>query len=467
MFFKVKNYHLIFIFSILTGLFLRFFRIGEIMEFIGDFGFYYLQARDFILGKEIPLVGIPSSVPILRQGAIWSWMLGVFLYLGNFHPVWGAYLSSLLGILGIFILFSVLKIWFNQKIAAIAAMIAATSPFIVFLDRQPFITSGIFPLTALIFFVLTKVFEKKEKCWFFLGFLLSIVYQFELASFLLIPIVFLALYIFKVNMNLKNISSFIFGGILGLLPFIIWDIREKTFLQTIGFIFWLFSKILENISSLFKGLISLSVFTPFISFIQELTLPMFPRASLIVFFFGLVILIYETFKKHSDVNRFILVWFLFSILGFFIRGIFSGAYFPIIFLPSILILSVFLEKIINKIKIVGLIFFAFLIFSNFTFTLLKISKEENYPSLSERIKVADFIIKDSKGGEFSLVYLGPSYQFESGDNHWRYLLWWRGGNPKPNQKRVYAIFEPPFEFASNFSNIYNFKNIKLGVKSND
>src|SRR3989344_8882572 len=105
----LSSYKLLLLLLLVIAAFFRFYKLSGLMYFIGDFGWYYLSARDFLLTGNIPLVGIPSSVPILRQGAIFTWLLAGTLKLFNFNPVSGAYLTAFLGVISTLLTFKLVS----------------------------------------------------------------------------------------------------------------------------------------------------------------------------------------------------------------------------------------------------------------------------------------------------------------------------------------------------------------------
>src|SRR3712207_1657596 len=83
---------------ILLGACLRFYRLPELMAFQGDHAWFYLAARDMLQTGTIPLISIASSHPWLHQGPYWTYMLGVVLWVGNFNPIFGGYLTAVIGV---------------------------------------------------------------------------------------------------------------------------------------------------------------------------------------------------------------------------------------------------------------------------------------------------------------------------------------------------------------------------------
>src|SRR3990172_3783075 len=116
---------------LVVGAFLRLDRLGELMAFIGDQGWFYLSARDMLISGNIPFVGITSSHTWLHQGPLWTYMLAGALWISNFNPVSGAILTALGGTSSIFLIYKLGKEFFSKTFGLVAALVYATSPLII------------------------------------------------------------------------------------------------------------------------------------------------------------------------------------------------------------------------------------------------------------------------------------------------------------------------------------------------
>jgi len=449
------------------SIFLRFYKIKSLMHFIGDFAWYYLQAKDMILNGGIPLVGVPSSVPILRQGAVWTWMLAGSLIIGKFHPVSGAFLSGALGVTAVVGTYYLTKLWFGKRVGLVAALIAATSPFIINMDRYPFITAGIYPLTIIISLFLTKSMKEGNYNWFFLGFFLALIYQFELAAFIMLPIVTATLILSKSKLNRKSFLIFLLGGAIGLSPFIIHDIREGIYLQTVGFLAWLVIKIYEGLSGIFTAGGSLLIFTPFLLFIKELILPASSGFAYTLFILSFALFLYKftNIYKYKGVKtvylRYLLVWSIFTASAFFLRGSFSEAYFPLLFFPFLVLIALFYDALIKKNRKLGWGLVLVLSIINSAFILRSFGKLALLSPLSKRVEVVNIIAIKSNGDPIKLTYLGPNDHFDSGDDHWEYLLWWKGVKLDNKAKLEMLIAESTPILPDKYGLSHDFGTIKI------
>ncbi len=187
--------HLVCSFSLLwlvviLGAALRFYRLPSLMPFIGDQAWFYLAARDAFLGRGLPLMGITTSITWLRQGALWTYLLVPLIA----HPVLPAILTSLTGVLSIYLIYF-LGGW-------PASLLLATLPLAVLQSRMPYHTSLI-PLLSILYFL----FLRRHRD-FLAGLFLGFLYQLHLLTFIFWPVM-----LFR--------RRLVPGFILGILPFLL------------------------------------------------------------------------------------------------------------------------------------------------------------------------------------------------------------------------------------------------------
>ncbi len=448
--------------------FLLFYRINSSMMFIGDFAWIYLSARDMFLSGEIPLVGIASSVPVFKQGAVFTWMLGVALWLGDFNPVSGAIMTGMIALFAVWFTYYLTSLWFGKKVGIISALIAATSPLIVIHSRMPFETAPIFFVTLLIAWSTYQITQNKKYHYFFLGLWLSLLYQLELAGFILIPAVLLSLLWQRTKVTSKELFGFIYGGLLGLTPFIIWDLKQGLYLQTLGFTAWVFTKIWEGITGFAAGGFNAASYRAGLDYLVRFIYPSSPYFAQALALFSLaafLIYVFQHMRKLAFEYKFIFLWLTFALSGFILRGIVSEAYTPLLFFPLILVISLLFRWMLKK---AGTIAWVLIIAVSMVNSVYLIQRNYLLPEVyglpySEREEAAEFIVNDAKGSPYDLVYVGPRNEFIAADNNYRYLLWWKGNEPQVGADLMYAVFDPKDTFRGKFERVKVFKGIIVGV----
>jgi len=227
------------------ALLLRTYRLDELMAFIPDQGWFYLSARDMVLTGNIPLVGPPTSHPWIHHGPLWTYTLGILLFLFNFDPVIPAYFIAMLGALTTILFYFVVRKMYGLKMAIIAAILYATSPLLVINSRIPYHTSPIPFFVVLLFF--SVYLWTRGKIWALpaITFLLGVLYNHEITTFvyaICVMVVFVYGFLLKKEFvkkvfDKKIIIISVLTFLIPMLPFIIHD-TQNGWKQTAGFIVW-------------------------------------------------------------------------------------------------------------------------------------------------------------------------------------------------------------------------------------
>jgi hypothetical protein len=91
---KLQKFLLVLILAL--GIFLRFYRLPQNVIFHGELGDDYLAIKNFIAGRQIPLLGPATSHPWLSFGPLYYWLFAPVLVLGDYNPVIPAYFMAFL-----------------------------------------------------------------------------------------------------------------------------------------------------------------------------------------------------------------------------------------------------------------------------------------------------------------------------------------------------------------------------------
>lgn len=375
---------------ILLATWLRFYRLPETMAFIGDQGRDFLAARDMVLTGQWPLVGIASSVPWLKQGPFFIWMIAAVFKSTGFNPLNPAILTAVLGVLTVYLVYR-----FSRSL--LAALVMACSPLAVIHSRLAYHTSPI-PLFSVLYLLALNSQS------IFLSFLLSgILLQFELSTF---PILIFTYIKFK----FKKIS---FVWLIPFIPKIIYDFSHG-FTQTLGFGAW-------SIHRLFEW----HFFNPALTTIGEYWQKFIswdrPILALI-----LGILALKALSKHKLLFSFLLI----NLLAFYLHAGPSEAYFPVLF-PVWAIAFGFIKNKLVKIGVVCLCLF----------NVIDVVRHDFYhygPVLNERINLVKQVLMRHE--PFRLKN-PESVRFESYLDNYRYLIWWLGSAEDPQAKTVYTFYQ--------------------------
>lgn len=462
----VNRYHIFLFFVLILGGFLRFYKISELMPFFGDQGWFYLSARDLLTKGEIPLVGITSSHTWLHQGPLFTYILAISLWLSRFNPLGGAYLAISIGLVSIWLMYYVGKNVFSKNVGIIASLLLAISPLAIVHSRISYHTTPIPLFTTLFFYAIYKWVNGDARFFPFVIFVLAVLYNFELATVILgfsvLAIFLFGLYRKKAWVgNLKNkkiiLYSF-FGFVIPMLPILIYDIKNG-FFQTFIFAGWIFYKIFTSAATLFiSNISSSSDILSILSFLyiknQKLLFAGSGIVAGLIFLISMSHLLYTIYvhygqKKYSIGSIVLGVLFFTQFLGFFAAKTISEAYLPVFFSFVIFIVALFIDRFIEKKETIYITFCILLviIFVN-PYSLIVNNYymgEGGYGfTFFERKKIAQDIIREAKGREYTLAGKGSGSEFASFTMNYAYLTWWMGHGPaNTREKLIFLIEETP------------------------
>jgi 4-amino-4-deoxy-L-arabinose transferase-like glycosyltransferase len=265
---KLKKFliiHWLAILLVALGSWLRFAQLPEKGILFGDSGRDLLVAARAVESRELPLLGIPSSIPRFHQGPLTIWLSMVVYQLFGFKPIFFYWTFALIGCLSLLAIYEFSILTLNRKTGLIALAFLAVSPLAIAHSRMPYHTVPI-ALTAIIaLWALTRVVERKKASLAVATFAVSLVFQHELSLFplfLAIPICWWWGGILKnktwltaAKFSLKEIYLAGFALILGVLPQLISEIKDGSH-QLSGFGLWLGYRIFSFFSQLHNILAS-------------------------------------------------------------------------------------------------------------------------------------------------------------------------------------------------------------------
>ncbi len=448
--------------SLLVGAFLSLYKIEETLSFIGDYGWFYLSAKDFVLHGEIPLVGIASSHPWLHQGALWTYMLAPVLWVSSFWPISGVYLTVGLFLISIVLLYTFSSEVFNRRVGVIASVFYATSPLIILSAREPYHTSPIPLFTIIYFYALYKWVHGVRIFFPLIILLLALLYNLEIATFLL-TIVFIITLIyglikktpwFKAILVKKILLFSIAAFVVPMLPMIWYDLGHG-FPQTFKFLAWVGYKIavIFGYPPLHPEMNTTDYSTVLAYLGKKYQQLLYPQG---VFVAGIIALLsfgylfinilkqLQTKQFHSGI-LFLGLVFIISIMGIIATKTTSDAYLPILFPIIILITAVFFERLFQNrtgsSKIIVFVIALIAIMNTVWLTEQNYLTPKGY-SFIDRVQAAKEIISQADGSRYNLKGKGPGSQFESFTMNYEYLTFWLGNPPsKNNEKKKIFISE--------------------------
>ncbi len=432
------------------------------MLFFGDAARDYLAAKDMVLTGVIPLVGIPSSVVWLHQGPLSIYLIGLAFILSGFNPVAPAILYAVLGVVGTYLVYKLGTLYFNSSVGLIAALFYSTSPLVVVNARMPYHTSSIPIIASLFFILLHNVISGNKKLLFLTFFIYGLLLQVELSNTVLLLIFFIIYILNRKNVLLGDIFASVLGFLLGVLPFILYDLKNH-FVYSLGFPLWTLNRIrlFFGIAANKKGTIY-HLPSGLETIIQQMSAVIFP-SLLVIFVLIVIFVIYQTilnrktFLKDQIIRNkknIILLWIIIPLLAYFVHTTPGTAYFPLLFPAISLLVGFSFYKAIIRNKLIIPAFLLLCIFNSYTLIgnsyFVTTSKKQNpFPPFSYNLgsswmlsdKIVKSMILDSgdkpfniKGGDF----FGKT---STGVDTYKYLAWWRGVKLDKDAKLTYLIFD--------------------------
>lgn len=145
---------------LLVAAFMRLYRIGDYLTFLGDEGRDVLVVYNILHG-HFTLLGPTASVGGFFLGPIYYYFMAPFLWLFNYNPVGPAVMVALAGIVTVWLVYFVGQKFFDRTTGLIAAFLFAISPLVIAYSRSSW-NPNLMPLTTLLllFFLYKAVLKK-------------------------------------------------------------------------------------------------------------------------------------------------------------------------------------------------------------------------------------------------------------------------------------------------------------------
>ncbi|CAN5117320.1 hypothetical protein BH11PAT1_BH11PAT1_4860 [soil metagenome] len=454
------------LFILLLALFLRFYRLAELMPFIGDQGWFYLSARDMLLTGQLPLVGITSSHTWLHQGAWWTYILGLLFAISNYNPVFPGYVTAFVDVVTVYVLYITGKEAFSKKAGIVSALIYATSPLIITTARMPYHTSFI-PLCVIALFYSTYLLIVRQKNTFpLIIFLLALLYNFEIATSVL-WFVFMLLLVIGIRKKLDFISkiqdkkNLILSGMIGgvvMLPMFVYDLFHG-FPQTLKYLGWIGYKLVGIVLGRSGAGISWREFFSVMgAYLQQFFFMPQKTVAIVIFCVMLVIVTFQSlqeYKNEKKIGSYVLLflWLMICLGGVVANKTPSGAYLSLFFPILALGTGNMIDWMSKRVAVSSLVvIFIVCIAAVNVYSLLMqnylVEQKNGYGlSFATRTKMVEAIISETGTHPFVLQAKGPGSQFSSFTMNTQFLLWKRQHSPTRFAATIVEIIEMPESYS--------------------
>jgi len=445
------------------GLFIRVYRVGEIL------GFYFDQGRDALViwdlwhKGDIPFIGPITGIAGIFRGAFYYYLIAPFYLIGGGNPIWPSVFLSITSVLAILIVYYLGYKIHSRTTGLLAAVISSFSFNIVMASRWLSNPTPMLLLSVVLVLAMLKISEGKTNWWPVLAFVAgSSLFHFGSSGE---AFYFPAIFIFAIwtrhsrpvakaamvrrGVVLLSIAAFV----ITLLPLVAFDIKNKFILtsnvknflftnESFGFPTW--GNIGDKIEFIYD------VFTNKIfngRFVEENVLLSFIALSFVYFLHKLA--------KNKGVMILLLLLATGSLGIILFQGNFGNIYDYYLtgyYLPFILLFSVGLtclwETKLGKVFVLYFIYF-FLV-NNADVLKFKLGDRADGPNSIAFVtqkKSIDWVYQDAGTKEFNVdVYVPPVIP-----HAYDYLFKWYGGSTygrEPKEELIpllYTLYEvdPP------------------------
>lgn len=452
----MRRYCLLLGLILVLALFLRGLEVitGNYL-FLFDHGHYYLDIRDSLLAKKIPLIGTYTPVRGIFQGPGWYYLLIIAFLLGRGDPYYGMVLMLILSLLSIIGAFFVARNLWGEKVGLIVAFLFATAPISVKATRHMWPPYPLLLVMILYVFALFKVLERKQGYGFWLGFFTGLTFHFEVAfGAFLLPATTLILLLFHRKLSFKSVALAGLGLLITFIPQIVFDLRHD-FIQTQGVINFITGKTQDmGVSKPFFVYLKQHLFMFTGTLRESVGLPetILSRYLFFLIFVTLLAIVFVNATKKEKATIKVLIAILFSVFlmyAFYSEDLWEW-YLIGLGTVYIFLLGFTLTKLL---KHRYLKFLVFIFLFTVSFYTLKLLKEKYYPLpkidnnfafIKAKKEIIDYIYNDAVGKPFGVfVYTPPVYDYP-----YEYLFWWYGQKKYdylPNKSKnglFYLIIEP-------------------------
>lgn len=400
---------------LLIAAFLRLYRIGDYMEFLGDQGRDVVIVGQFLKKGDLMFIGPQTSIGNMYLGPWYYYLISPALLLANFSPVGPAVTVSLIGLATVWLIWWTGKEFFNRKIALLAALFLAISPVVVYYSIFSW-NPNVMPFFTLFSIWLTwRIWQKnqfKKIPW--LAFCLSMVLNSHYLGLLLFPLVgvFWLLALVK-NWKKETKALFIKYSLIGLFvflllmsPLLLFDLKHQFANSKAMWTFFTIRQTTVNLKA-YKGFLTLP------KIVNQLLSNLFLKKDFWQLFYWFMPLALFSFLKARKSRSF---WFIFAWLIFGLLGLSNykqhvyAHYFGFLWPVAILLLAFLIDKLFWLISLTlsaGLIWLALINWHGWRPPNFQVRRAK---------EVSQFIIDQSQGEKFSLALIAemnydPPYRY--------------------------------------------------------
>ena len=412
----------------LLSLYLRLYRIGEFMTFLGDEGRDVRIVRDLITKGNLVFIGPRTSIGNMYLGPLYYYMMAPALFLSRLNPVGPAVLNAIIGAFTVFITYFIGRKLFNRWSGLLAALLYAVSPVAIIYSRSSWNPNPM-PLFALLcVWGIYEVWQNKQYFWLpLVGIFFAFALQMHYLGLLLGPVLGLFWFLTLISVNKskshsekKTFLSFTLFAFLSFFilmsPLLLFDLKHQGMNFNAFKMFFTDRQTTVNLnparSDRFLPVILMTVSDLVLSR-QTMWAPLASVLTLV-----LSVWLYLKSKWLSPLKP-VFVWLGFAILGLSIYKQHVYIHYLGFIYPAVyLLIGAILGFLLNQKTIFRLIASVLIIFL-FTNSLIFSPVKENPNRQLQRTEQAvDLIVKEANGQPFNFGLIAK----QNYDESYRYFL---------------------------------------------
>jgi len=206
---------------------LRMYKAPEHFMYAHDGDLAGWIIRDIVENKHLRLIGQETSQQGIFIGPLFYYFLIPFYALFNMDPIGGFYGIIAVGVLTTVSYYFVFRRVFSIRAGHIAALIHATSYFMIFNDREMVPTSPVMLWLVWYFYAITLILKGKRIGLLIVGLLAGLVWSLIMSLVLVLPLAPLAMYLSKKKFDIKGVMMAAAISLLLSLPLILFELRHS------------------------------------------------------------------------------------------------------------------------------------------------------------------------------------------------------------------------------------------------
>ncbi len=204
--------------------FLRLYKIDQYMIFLGDEGRDAIIVKKMIYEHHFPLIGPPTSAGNIYLGPLYYYMMLIPMAIFNLNPVSAAVMVAIIGVLTIWLIYYLGKVWFGNTSGLVSAFLYAISPVTINYSNFSWNPNPLPFFALLSIYGFYKVNKSGNFLWLILsGLSVAAAIQMHYLALILIPVMGI-LWIHQISIRFRRkyqTKNLISGTILGILSFLL------------------------------------------------------------------------------------------------------------------------------------------------------------------------------------------------------------------------------------------------------